>query len=62
MVRCLTFYRKDDFMKKLLLVFGLFIVCFTALGADMSNGADNFYKSDKVITAASKTKCNTYLV
>ncbi|MCI0997585.1 alpha/beta hydrolase [Pseudomonas corrugata] len=37
-------------MKKLALAFGLMIASFTALGADMSNGADNFYKSDKVTT------------
>lgn len=37
-------------MKKLLLAFGLFIATITAYGADMSNGADNFYKSDKVST------------
>lgn len=37
-------------MKKLFLAFGLLIASFTALGADMSNGADNFYKSDKVTT------------
>ncbi|WP_454677182.1 alpha/beta hydrolase [Achromobacter marplatensis] len=37
-------------MKKLFLALGLFIAPFIALGADMSNGADNFYKSDKVTT------------
>lgn len=37
-------------MKKLFLAFGLLIASFTALGADMSNGSDNFYKSDKVTT------------
>ena len=42
--------RKDDSVKKLFLAFGLLIASFTALGADMSNGADNFYKSDKVTT------------
>ncbi|MBZ7263407.1 alpha/beta hydrolase [Klebsiella oxytoca] len=30
------------------LLLGLFISSFAATGADMSNGADNFYKSDKV--------------
>jgi fermentation-respiration switch protein FrsA (DUF1100 family) len=35
-------------MKKLISVLGLLIVSFTAMGADMSNGADSFYKSDKV--------------
>lgn len=36
-------------MKKLILMLGLLTSPFTAMGADMSNGADNFYKSDKVI-------------
>ncbi|MGL4368340.1 MAG: alpha/beta hydrolase [Spirochaetota bacterium] len=36
-------------MKKLLILTGLLIPCFYAMGADMSNGADNFYRSDKVI-------------
>ncbi|MFD3247269.1 alpha/beta hydrolase [Rahnella aquatilis] len=35
-------------MKILTLLFGLLISSFAATGADMSNGADNFYKSDKV--------------
>lgn len=35
-------------MKKILLSLALLASSFTALGADMSNGADNFYKSDKV--------------
>jgi len=35
-------------MKKLIAVLGLLASSFTAMGADMSNGADNFYKSDKV--------------
>ena len=35
-------------MRKLIFAFGLFIASFTAAGADMSNGADNFFKSDKV--------------
>ena len=35
-------------MKRLLVMLGLLISSFTALGADMSNGADNFFKSDKV--------------
>lgn len=37
-------------MKKLVLAFGLLLASLTAIGADMSNGADNFYKSDKVTT------------
>lgn len=35
-------------MKYLILLFGLLVNSFIAMGADMSNGADNFYKSDKV--------------
>ena len=35
-------------MKKLISLLGLLIISFTAMAADMSNGADNFYKSDKV--------------
>ncbi|HCL52506.1 alpha/beta hydrolase [Pseudomonas fulva] len=35
-------------MKKLLVALGLLLSSVTALGADMSNGADNFFKSDKV--------------
>ncbi|MBN2976905.1 hypothetical protein BFW88_12955 [Pseudomonas fluorescens] len=35
-------------MKHLLLTLGLLVTSFTALGADMSNGADNFYTSNKV--------------
>lgn len=35
-------------MKRLFVMLGLLFSSFTALGADMSNGADNFFKSDKV--------------
>ena len=35
-------------MKSLLLALGLLVTSFSSLGADMSNGADNFYKSEKV--------------
>lgn len=35
-------------MKSLLLALGLLVTSFSTLGADMSNGADNFYTSDKV--------------
>ena len=35
-------------MKNLLLALGLLVTSFSSLGADMSNGADNFYTSDKV--------------
>ncbi|MCQ8234168.1 alpha/beta hydrolase [Pectobacterium carotovorum] len=35
-------------MRKLTMLLGLLISSFAAIGADMSNGADNFYKSDKV--------------
>ncbi|WP_339431645.1 MULTISPECIES: alpha/beta hydrolase [unclassified Pseudomonas] len=35
-------------MKRLLVMLGFLLSSFTALGADMSNGADNFFKSDKV--------------
>jgi uncharacterized protein len=37
-------------MKKLIILPVLLINSFSAMGADMSNGADNFYKSDKVTT------------
>lgn len=37
-------------MKKLIMLFGFLIPSFYLMGADMSNGANNFYKSDKVIT------------
>jgi hypothetical protein len=36
-------------MKKPIILFGLLASSFTATGQDMSNGADNFYKSDKLI-------------
>lgn len=35
-------------MKVFTLLLGLLISSFAATGADMSNGADNFYQSDKV--------------
>ena len=35
-------------MKSLLLALSLLVTSFSSLGADMSNGADNFYKSDQV--------------
>ena len=35
-------------MKKLLIVLGLLTGSFSVMGANMSNGADNFYTSDKV--------------
>ena len=35
-------------MKRLITLLGLLISSFTAIGADMSNGANNFYQSDKV--------------
>lgn len=35
-------------MKGILLALGLLVSSFSSVGADMSNGADNFYKSDKV--------------
>ncbi|WP_455826725.1 alpha/beta hydrolase [Pseudomonas graminis] len=35
-------------MKSLLLALGLLVTSFSSLGADMSNGADNFYTSDTV--------------
>ncbi|ROM34177.1 hypothetical protein BK648_25945 [Pseudomonas poae] len=35
-------------MKSLLLALSVLLTSFSSLGADMSNGADNFYKSDKV--------------
>lgn len=36
-------------MKNMTLALGLLISSFAATAADMSNGADNFYQSDKVI-------------
>lgn len=35
-------------MRALSMLFGLLISSFAATAADMSNGADNFYQSDKV--------------
>lgn len=35
-------------MRNLVLLLGLLMASLSALGADMSNGADNFYKSEKV--------------
>ncbi|MGM0514357.1 hypothetical protein BFS14_08735 [Serratia fonticola] len=35
-------------MRKFTMLLGLLISSFAAVGADMSNGADNFYQSDKV--------------
>jgi hypothetical protein len=35
-------------MRKLVILLGLLMASLSALGADMSNGADNFYKSEKV--------------
>lgn len=35
-------------MRKFILLLGLLMSSFTVMGADMSNGADNFYTSDKV--------------
>ncbi|KPW46514.1 Uncharacterized protein ALO54_04620 [Pseudomonas syringae pv. philadelphi] len=35
-------------MKKFLLMLGLLISSYSAIGADMSHGADNFYTSDTV--------------
>lgn len=46
-------------MKKLLLTLALVASSFTAMGQDMSNGADNFYQSDKV-TAQKVTFRNQY--
>lgn len=39
---------RNSLMRIFTLLLGLFISSFAATGADMSNGADNFYKSDKV--------------
>lgn len=36
-------------MRKLVILLGLLMASLSALGADMSNGADNFYKSEKVM-------------
>lgn len=46
-------------MKKILLACGLLISSFAAVAADLSHGADNFYKSDKVI-AKKVTFLNQY--
>ncbi|HHW76315.1 MAG TPA: alpha/beta hydrolase [Xanthomonadaceae bacterium] len=35
-------------MRKLIMLLGLLISSFSVMGADMSNGADNFYTSDRV--------------
>src|SRR3974390_3767549 len=41
--------KKERLMKTLIILLGFLISSFTVAGQDMSNGADNFYKSDKVI-------------
>ncbi|MDR6478894.1 fermentation-respiration switch protein FrsA (DUF1100 family) [Burkholderia sp. OAS925] len=46
-------------MRKLLLFFTLLVSSFTAMAQDMSNGADNFYKSDK-LTVEKVTLKNQY--
>jgi len=46
-------------MNRLVLLLGLLMASLSALGADMSNGAKNFYKSDKV-TAQKVTFKNQY--
>ncbi|AZF37826.1 Dienelactone hydrolase [Pseudomonas sp. R4-39-08] len=46
-------------MKRLLLALGLLVTSLSSLGADMSNGADNFYTSDTV-TAENVTFNNQY--
>jgi fermentation-respiration switch protein FrsA (DUF1100 family) len=50
-------------MRKLVLLLGLLMASLTALGADMSNGADNFYKSEKVtmqkVTFKNQYRMNT---
>lgn len=46
-------------MNRLFLAFGLLVASFSSMGADMSNGADNFYKSEKV-TAEKVTFKNQY--
>jgi fermentation-respiration switch protein FrsA (DUF1100 family) len=46
-------------MRKLFLVLGLLTTSITAMGADMSRGANNFFKSDKV-TAQKVTFNNQY--
>ena len=39
---------KEDLMKKLILLLALIVSSLSATAQDMSNGAANFYKSDKV--------------
>ncbi|NJJ57971.1 alpha/beta hydrolase [Pseudomonas sp. B14(2022)] len=46
-------------MKSLLLTLSLLVISFSSLGADMSNGANNFYTSDKV-TVENVTFNNQY--
>ncbi|KQM50803.1 hypothetical protein ASE80_07625 [Pseudomonas sp. Leaf15] len=46
-------------MKSLLLALSVLLTSFSSLGADMSNGADNFYKSDQV-TVQNVTFNNQY--
>ncbi|MBI6655607.1 alpha/beta hydrolase [Pseudomonas carnis] len=46
-------------MKRLLLALGLLVTSLSSFGADMSNGADNFYRSDTV-TAEPVTFNNQY--
>ena len=35
-------------MKKAIVSLGLLFISITAIGADMANGANNFYRSDQV--------------
>jgi hypothetical protein len=48
-------------MKKFIVLLGVMIASFSARAQDMSNGADNFYKSDKV-TAQKVTFKNQYVM
>jgi len=50
---------KNNPVKKLIMIPALLISSFSAMAADMSHGADNFYKSDKV-TAQKVTFKNQY--
>lgn len=45
-------------MKRLFILLGFLLSSFTAFGADMSHGADNFFKSDKVTVQKVSFKTN----
>ena len=55
----MVFASSNKPMKTLIMIPALLIGTFTAFAADMSNGADNFYKSDKVTASKVTFKNHT---